>query len=187
MESTHITKTQCTTETQGSCLVCANQCTLRCKNCKSFYCSKEHQKMDWKRHKLSCVNTKSKTAMDAFREQMEISEIHDIIDSFQAPTVRAQLRLDLEKVSDDVKEFYSDCVKVMETAKCTGSGRTTFLDPKNRLWVCKKGAKLGDVKIRQVADLLKSYASSSAHPNQHEFNMDLRELYFALDDPEFFN
>lgn len=37
------------------CPVCGKHATLKCSGCRrSFYCSKEHQKEDWPRHKLIC-------------------------------------------------------------------------------------------------------------------------------------
>eukprot|EP01083_Nonionella_stella_P039410 107177_1 len=40
-----------------SCLVCGTSACSRCSRCKrAFYCSKEHQKADWKRHKKECID-----------------------------------------------------------------------------------------------------------------------------------
>ncbi|KAG8227849.1 hypothetical protein J437_LFUL010708 [Ladona fulva] len=39
----------------GNCGVCGQPATLKCSGCKEqYYCSKEHQKSDWKRHKETC-------------------------------------------------------------------------------------------------------------------------------------
>ncbi|KAJ8925863.1 hypothetical protein NQ315_009715 [Exocentrus adspersus] len=44
------------------CVVCgASENLLRCSRCKStFYCSKDHQKQDWKKHKIICTKPASK-------------------------------------------------------------------------------------------------------------------------------
>lgn len=46
------------TETEsaaGNCFVCNKACKLRCSSClQVFYCSAEHQKQDWKTHKVQC-------------------------------------------------------------------------------------------------------------------------------------
>lgn len=40
---------------EGACAICKKFATMRCGNCKTqFYCTKEHQKEDWTRHKTSC-------------------------------------------------------------------------------------------------------------------------------------
>lgn len=41
---------------QVECVVCGcREKLLRCSRCKSVvYCTKEHQKLDWKRHKIQC-------------------------------------------------------------------------------------------------------------------------------------
>lgn len=49
----------CTTEygqkPTDNCYVCKKLSSLKCSNCvKVFYCSAEHQKQDWKRHKQQC-------------------------------------------------------------------------------------------------------------------------------------
>ncbi|KAK2574936.1 hypothetical protein KPH14_008703 [Odynerus spinipes] len=42
-------------EETGECPICGKHATLKCSGCRrSFYCSKEHQKEDWPRHKLIC-------------------------------------------------------------------------------------------------------------------------------------
>ena len=48
-----------TTTSIGDCHLCGQSAvTNRCSQCRSvFYCSKEHQKADWKRHKKHCVVT----------------------------------------------------------------------------------------------------------------------------------
>ncbi|XP_043272143.1 SET domain-containing protein SmydA-8-like isoform X2 [Venturia canescens] len=39
----------------GACAICEKSASLRCAGCrKRFYCSKEHQRGDWARHKLAC-------------------------------------------------------------------------------------------------------------------------------------
>lgn len=39
-----------------NCIVCGKLTTLTCLLCKTtYYCSKEHQKQDWTRHKLMCA------------------------------------------------------------------------------------------------------------------------------------
>ncbi|NP_001229486.1 uncharacterized protein LOC724300 isoform X1 [Apis mellifera] len=40
---------------KGICPICNQRATLKCSGCKQqFYCKKEHQRMDWPRHKLTC-------------------------------------------------------------------------------------------------------------------------------------
>ncbi|XP_033207857.1 SET domain-containing protein SmydA-8-like [Belonocnema kinseyi] len=40
---------------KSACAVCKKPATLRCSNCKGeFYCAKDHQRDDWKRHKSTC-------------------------------------------------------------------------------------------------------------------------------------
>lgn len=37
------------------CFVCKELSSLKCSNClKVFYCSSQHQRQDWKRHKREC-------------------------------------------------------------------------------------------------------------------------------------
>ena len=45
------------------CTICGQiEGLLRCSRCKTtVYCSKEHQKLDWKRHKLFCLTRSSET------------------------------------------------------------------------------------------------------------------------------
>jgi len=47
-----------------SCVVCSisNEKLLRCSQCKCvFYCSREHQKIDWKKHKSQCFKYQGDT------------------------------------------------------------------------------------------------------------------------------
>lgn len=40
---------------EGKCVICASPAKLRCSSCKdAFYCSQDHQKEDWKCHKIIC-------------------------------------------------------------------------------------------------------------------------------------
>ncbi|KOC62816.1 Protein msta, isoform B [Habropoda laboriosa] len=40
---------------EGVCPICGQRATLRCGSCRQqFYCSKEHQKQDWHRHRSAC-------------------------------------------------------------------------------------------------------------------------------------
>lgn len=42
----------------GECNVCKKKCSSSCARCKKvFYCGSEHQKQDWKSHKLNCNKT----------------------------------------------------------------------------------------------------------------------------------
>ena len=42
-------------EVKGACAVCKKEAALRCSNCKGqFYCTKDHQRDDWQRHKSTC-------------------------------------------------------------------------------------------------------------------------------------
>lgn len=42
-------------EPKGICGVCEKSASLRCSNCKiQFYCTKDHQRNDWQRHKSKC-------------------------------------------------------------------------------------------------------------------------------------
>ncbi|XP_051172680.1 SET domain-containing protein SmydA-8-like [Leptopilina boulardi] len=44
-----------TEESKGICAVCEKPASLRCSDCKvEFYCTKDHQRNDWKRHKSAC-------------------------------------------------------------------------------------------------------------------------------------
>ena len=46
----------------ASCALCSSQCTQSCGICKKVnYCSKEHQKSDWKVHKPNCFPAIVKT------------------------------------------------------------------------------------------------------------------------------
>ncbi len=52
--------TPATGETSGPCNVCKSLSETRCSRCASvFYCSKEHQKEDWKHHKGMCFHVAS--------------------------------------------------------------------------------------------------------------------------------
>lgn len=46
----------CQSRSRGSCLICGKTYPIKvCTRCKSvWYCSREHQKTDWKKHKLEC-------------------------------------------------------------------------------------------------------------------------------------
>jgi hypothetical protein len=42
-------------EVDNKCAVCNKKSTNRCSRCQCrFYCSLEHQKEDWKQHKINC-------------------------------------------------------------------------------------------------------------------------------------
>lgn len=42
---------------QDHCYVCGSLSSTKCSNCtKIFYCSVEHQRKDWKRHKVNCFS-----------------------------------------------------------------------------------------------------------------------------------
>lgn len=42
-------------KTEGVCSICGEHATLKCSSCKQeFYCSKEHQRQDWSRHRSAC-------------------------------------------------------------------------------------------------------------------------------------
>ncbi|KAF2881620.1 hypothetical protein ILUMI_24563 [Ignelater luminosus] len=53
----------------GSCVVCGSaENLMRCARCKTtYYCSKAHQKQDWKKHKIICLKTNQPTVLDAER------------------------------------------------------------------------------------------------------------------------
>jgi hypothetical protein len=42
---------------KNKCASCGKYATLRCQGCKKvYYCSENHQKLEWKNHKKSCKN-----------------------------------------------------------------------------------------------------------------------------------
>lgn len=48
---------------ERSCMVCAVACTTFCMGCRTaYYCSAEHQKRDWKFHKLLCKSLGKQTS-----------------------------------------------------------------------------------------------------------------------------
>lgn len=62
------------------CAVCHKACTSKCAGCKTFYCSAEHQRMDWPRHKLSfahnpTVQTKKSELLSSGEFQAAIQHI----------------------------------------------------------------------------------------------------------------
>ena len=49
----------CENSVKGSCAVCKKPAKTRCSACcKVFYCCVDHQKQDWKTHKLECQSFK---------------------------------------------------------------------------------------------------------------------------------
>ncbi|CAG9129457.1 unnamed protein product [Plutella xylostella] len=50
-----------TTDDEGACNICCSKATQKCAGCQTvYYCSKEHQKKDWKMHKLLCTPARVK-------------------------------------------------------------------------------------------------------------------------------
>lgn len=46
---------QMNNDEQSKCFVCGKETVSKCSNCaKAYYCSVNHQKQDWKNHKLNC-------------------------------------------------------------------------------------------------------------------------------------
>lgn len=53
----------------NKCYVCNEICTYRCV-CKTvYYCGKEHQKQDWKRHKLNCIHKSENNSLNKPEEK----------------------------------------------------------------------------------------------------------------------
>ncbi len=54
---------------------CENKSNFVCSNCHLvYYCSKEHQKLDWKRHKLNCKEIKNKEeSLDSNRSNIDVN------------------------------------------------------------------------------------------------------------------
>lgn len=49
------TENKIDTDKLNQCSVCKKLCSSKCSNCgQAFYCCIEHQKSDWKRHKINC-------------------------------------------------------------------------------------------------------------------------------------
>ena len=43
-------------KTKLSCEICKKRSEMRCSRCQNvFYCCAEHQKQDWKKHKVNCI------------------------------------------------------------------------------------------------------------------------------------
>eukprot|EP01116_Phalansterium_solitarium_P006920 TRINITY_DN19352_c0_g1_i1.p2 TRINITY_DN19352_c0_g1~~TRINITY_DN19352_c0_g1_i1.p2 ORF type:complete len:482 (+),score=149.80 TRINITY_DN19352_c0_g1_i1:51-1496(+) len=50
---------------KGVCLICGGKADLQCGRCKSvYYCSADHQKKDWKRHKAECKDPSGKDSTE---------------------------------------------------------------------------------------------------------------------------
>ncbi|XP_037877619.1 SET domain-containing protein SmydA-8 [Bombyx mori] len=67
---------------QGSCAVCLSPAPQKCSGCQYvYYCSKEHQKQDWKQHKYQCspVRVKEDSQFGRFLEATREIKSGDII------------------------------------------------------------------------------------------------------------
>ncbi|XP_048479529.1 SET domain-containing protein SmydA-8 [Plutella xylostella] len=57
-----------TTDDEGACNICCSKATQKCAGCQTvYYCSKEHQKKDWKMHKFLCTPARVKEDPDVGR------------------------------------------------------------------------------------------------------------------------
>ncbi|CAB9514118.1 expressed unknown protein [Seminavis robusta] len=94
MSSTNTTTTTTTTtKPTATCALCGAPATKRCSRCKlAWYCSPEHQKQDWKRHKRTACD-------DAF--QADQHTLH----KREFDRIRLHYQLDSESKSSEIAEF----------------------------------------------------------------------------------
>ena len=99
--------------TEGTtCVVCGNEASLRCGGCKiTNYCSKEHQKIDWRNHKKQCKILTEKAIIDhsmnaALLEIQKLKlEMKEANEKAEEATKRAQDAVNLvEQLSIESKE-----------------------------------------------------------------------------------
>mmetsp|Transcript_15324 Transcript_15324/g.44341 ORF Transcript_15324/g.44341 Transcript_15324/m.44341 type:complete len:144 (-) Transcript_15324:398-829(-) len=77
--------------TTNKCAVCSEPAPKRCNDCKAvYYCSREHQIEDWKRHKKACKAAK------ADQERADSHSLH------KAEFDRIRLKYGLDKKADEI-------------------------------------------------------------------------------------
>jgi MYND finger len=87
------TTTDATKKPTAKCAVCGEEATKRCSRCKiTWYCSVEHQKQDWKRHKKAVCND----AFQADQHTLHKQEFDRIIKKYG---------LDTDAKSTEIAEF----------------------------------------------------------------------------------
>lgn len=76
------------------CVVCgSNNNLLRCSRCKdTFYCSKLHQKQDWKKHKVGCLKTEDIVAVNSGKKYPNRARETNINRVFQQDCSESNLR-----------------------------------------------------------------------------------------------
>lgn len=80
--------------TTNKCAVCNEPAAQRCKDCQVvYYCSREHQVEDWKRHKKACKAAK------ADQERADSYSIH------KAEFDRIRLKYGLDKKADAISDL----------------------------------------------------------------------------------
>jgi hypothetical protein len=77
---------------ESACVVCAVASSLLCSRCKAVrYCSKEHQKADWKTHKTHCCNVGAAASPGISQTSSSLNpDYHDASSSPPAPVNRSE-------------------------------------------------------------------------------------------------
>jgi aspartokinase len=102
--STTTTATSTTTPMTASCAVCGAAATKRCARCQiTWYCGKDHQKQDWKRHKrVTCTTAIQETD-------------HHTLHKKEFDRIRKHYKLDSDEKSTEIAE-YMTCGETVSAA-----------------------------------------------------------------------
>lgn len=92
---------------QNYCKICNIECSNKCSICKTvYYCTKEHQKLDWTTHKCNCSNMKEiYDSKKQFRKDTKTKLLECLNESnFSEDVINALLYLLNISMKDETKE-----------------------------------------------------------------------------------
>ncbi|KAB0803351.1 hypothetical protein PPYR_00321 [Photinus pyralis] len=113
--------------TNNACTVCGGvENLLRCSRCKTtFYCSKLHQKHDWKKHKISCLKTEQSAVINSERNFLNtVSESNNLISAitYEGSSENEILSADTESLSLNLDlNFHEEKSATEKALRCAKS------------------------------------------------------------------